>query len=394
MKLHEYQSKNLLKKYNIPVPPGEVIFTLEAAVDAASKIGGDHWVIKAQVHAGGRGKAGGIRLVNDETELKAAVKDLLGTRLVTYQTNKRGQPVNRVLIEKKSNIIRELYLGAVIDRSSQLIVFIASAEGGIEIEKVAKKSPEKILKIIVDPMVGLQPFQSRQLFFGLNLDPTQMQLFTDIVIRLYRLFIERDLSLLEINPLAITDSGELLCLDAKLDVDDNVLYRQSELSEMRDTTQEDEYETLARQWELSYIKLDGNIGCMVNGAGLAMATMDLIKLAGGEPANFLDVGGSATKDRVAKAFKIIVSDKNVKGVFVNIFGGIVRCDLIAEGIISAAKEIGIYVPVIVRLKGNNAQLGAKKLAESDINIISERSFSDAAKKIVQQVKRQSNEYFN
>ncbi|WP_264435608.1 ADP-forming succinate--CoA ligase subunit beta [Coxiella endosymbiont of Dermacentor marginatus] len=394
MKLHEYQSKNLLKEYNIPVPPGEVIFNLEAAVDAANKIGGNCWVIKAQVHAGGRGKAGGIRLANDREELKSAVKNLLGTRLVTYQTNKRGQPINQILIEKKSNIIRELYLGALIDRSSQLIVFIASAEGGIEIEKVAKKSPEKILKIIVNPIVGLQPFQSRQLFFGLNLDPVHMQSFTDIVIRLYQLFIERDLSLLEINPLAITDSGKLLCLDAKLDVDDNVLYRQSELRKMRDTTQEDEYETLARQWELSYIKLDGNIGCMVNGAGLAMATMDLIKLAGGEPANFLDVGGSATKDRVAKAFKIIVSDKNVKGIFVNIFGGIVRCDLIAEGIISAVKEIGVYVPVIVRLKGNNAQLGAKKLAESGINITAEKSFSGAAKKIIQQIKRQNNEYFN
>lgn len=386
MNLHEYQSKNLLKEYKIPVPPGEVVSNPEAAVDVASKIGGNHWVVKAQVHAGGRGKAGGVCLVQNKEALKAAVKALLGTRLVTYQTDERGKPVNQVLIEKTFNIARELYLGAVIDRSSQRIVFMASTEGGVEIEKVAEKSPEKILKIIVDHAVGLQPFQCRQLFFGLNLDPAQMRSFTDIVIGLYELFIERDLSLLEINPLVVTDSGELLCLDAKLNVDDNALYRQPELREMRDATQEDEYETLAQQWELSYIKLDGNIGCMVNGAGLAMATMDLIKLAGGEPANFLDVAGTATKERVTEAFKIIVSDKNVKGILVNIFGGIVRCDLIAEGIISAVKEVGVHVPVVVRLEGNNAQLGAKKLAESGMSIVAAKDFADAAKKIFEQVK--------
>ena len=386
MKLHEYQSKRLLKKYNIPVPPGEVVSKLEAAVDAASKIGGNRWAVKAQVHAGGRGKAGGVRLVNGKEELKAAVKALLGTWLITYQTNERGQPVNQVLIEKASNITRELYLGAIIDRSFHQIVFMASAEGGVEIEKVAEKFPEKILKIIVDPTVGLQPFQGRQLFFDLNLDSAKIQSFMNIVIGLYQLFIECDLSLLEINPLVVTDLGEFLCLDVKLNVDDNAFYRQPKLRETHDATQEDEHETLARQWELSYIKLDGNIGCMVNGAGLAMATMDLIKLAGGEPANFLDIGGNATKEQVTEAFKIIVSDANVKGILVNIFGGIVRCDLIAEGIISAMKEVGVHVPVVVRLEGNNAQLGVKKLAESGVNIVTVKGFSDAAEKIVEQVK--------
>ncbi|AIT63707.1 ADP-forming succinate--CoA ligase subunit beta [Coxiella burnetii] len=386
MNLHEYQSKHLLKKYNIPVPASEVVFNPDAAVDAAAKIGGDRWVVKAQVHAGGRGKAGGVRLVKNKEELKSAVKALLGTRLVTYQTDERGQPVNQILVEQTSDIARELYLGAVIDRASQRIVFMASTEGGVEIEKVAEKSPEKILKVTVDPAIGLQPFQCRQLFFGLGLqDLKQMRSFTDIVMGLYRLFTERDLSLLEINPLVITGSGELICLDAKINIDDSALYRQSELREMRDTTQEDEHETMAQQWELNYIKLDGNIGCMVNGAGLAMATMDLIKLSGGDPANFLDVGGSATKERVTEAFKIIVSDKNVKGILVNIFGGIVRCDLIADGIISAVKEVGIDVPVVVQLEGNNAQLGAKKLADSGMNIIAAKGFADAAEQIVKQV---------
>lgn len=386
MHLHEYQSKHLLKKYNIPVPLGEVVSNPEAAVDVANKIGGNRWVVKAQIHAGGRGKAGGVRLVQNKKELKTAVKALLGTRLVTYQTDKRGQQVNQVLIEKTSNIAQELYLGALVDCSSQQIVFIASTEGGVEIEKVAEKSPEKILKIIVDPIVGLQPFQCQQLFFGLNLNPSQMWSFTDIIIKLYQLLIERDLILLEINPLVVTDKGEFLCLDAKLNIDDNALYRQVELRAMRDTSQEDEYETLARQWELSYIKLDGNIGCMVNGAGLAMATMDLIKLAGGEPANFLDVAGSATKKRVIEAFKIILLDQNVKGILVNIFGGIVRCDLIAEGIISAVKEVGVHVPVVVRLKGTNAQLGTKKFSESGMNIVAVKNFLEAAKKIVEAVK--------
>ncbi len=385
MNLHEYQAKHLLTEYGIPVPPSEVVFNPEAAIDAAGKIGGNRWVVKAQVHAGGRGKAGGVRIVDSKEALKIAVKDLLGKRLVTYQTDEHGQPVNQVLIEKPSDIARELYLGAVIDRASQRIVFMASTEGGVEIEKIAHESPEKILKVTVDPAVGLQPYQCRQLFFGLELTIESMRSFTDILLNLYRLFVDRDFSLLEINPLVVTKAGELICLDAKINVDDNALYRQSELREMRDTTQENEQETLAQKWELSYIKLDGNIGCMVNGAGLAMATMDLIKLNGGEPANFLDVGGGATKERVTEAFKIIVSDKNVKGILVNIFGGIVRCDLIADGIISAVSEVGVNVPVVVRLEGNNAELGAEKLAKSGMDIIAAKGFSDAAAQVVKRV---------
>lgn len=393
MNLHEYQSKYLLKKYNIPVPLGEVVFHPDTAIDAATKIGGNHWIIKAQVHAGGRGKSGGVRLVKSKEELKSAVKALLGTRLVTYQTDGRGQPINQVLIEQTSDIAQELYLGVVIDRASQRIVFMVSTEGGVEIEKVAEELPEKILKVMVDPSIGLQSFQCRQLFFALDLELKQMRTFIDIVMSLYRLFIERDLSLLEINPLVITGSGELICLDVKLNIDDSALYRQPELCEMRDPMQEDERETFAQQWGLNYIKLDGNIGCMVNGAGLAMATMDLIKLAGGKPANFLDVGGSATKERVTEAFKIVVSDKNVKGILVNIFGGIVRCDLIADGVISAMKKVEIDVPVVVRLEGNNAELGEKKLADSGMNIIAARGFSDAAEQIVKQVKERY-EYSN
>lgn len=382
MNLHEYQAKHLLTEYDISVPDNEVIWNPEAAVDAASKLNDDRWVVKAQVHAGGRGKAGGVKIVDNKADLKTAVKNLLGSRLVTYQTDERGQPVNQILIEQPSNIARELYLGAVIDRASQRIVFMASTKGGVEIEKVAQESPEKILKVTVEPAIGMQPFQCRELFFGLGLENTQMRSFTHIVMGLYKMFVERDLSLLEINPLVVTSDGELICLDAKVNIDDNALYRQSELREMRDTTQEDERETLAQQWELSYIKLDGNIGCMVNGAGLAMATMDLIKLHGGEPANFLDVGGSATKERVTEAFKIIISDTKVKGILVNIFGGIVRCDLIADGIMAAVADVGINVPVVVRLEGNNADLGARKLAESGLNIMAATGFSDAAQRIV------------
>lgn len=382
MNLHEYQSKHLLTEYGVPVPKSEVVFSPDAAVDAASRLGGHRWVVKAQVHAGGRGKAGGVRLVNSKEDVRAAVKDLLGKRLVTYQTDKHGQPINQILIEQPSDIARELYLSAVIDRSSQRIIFIASTEGGVEIEKVAEKTPEKILKVTVDPTVGLQPYQCRQLFFGLKLDFALMRSFTEMVQNLYRLFVERDMSMMEINPLVVTKNNELICLDAKLIVDANALYRQPEIREMRDPAQEDELENLAQKWEISYIKLDGNIGCMVNGAGLAMATMDLIKLNGGEPANFLDVGGGATKERVTEAFKIIVSDKNVKGILVNIFGGIVRCDLIAEGVISAVSEVGVNVPVVVRLEGNNAELGAQKLANSGMNIIAAKNFADAAKQIV------------
>lgn len=385
MNLHEYQSKHLLTKYGVPVPKSEVIFNVDTAIDAADKLGGTRWVVKAQVHAGGRGKAGGVKVVSTKDELKSLVKELLGKRLVTYQTDKHGQPVNQLLIEEPSDIARELYLGAVIDRSSQRVVFMASTEGGVEIEKVAEHTPEKILKITVDPLVGLLPYQARQLFFGLDLPFEQLRAFTQLVENLYRLVIERDLSLLEINPLVLTKQNTLICLDAKLTIDDNAMYRQSELREMRDPSQEDELENIAQKWEINYIKLDGNIGCMVNGAGLAMATMDLIKLNGGMPANFLDVGGGATQERVTEAFKIIVSDPNVKGILVNIFGGIVRCDLIADGIIHAVAEVGIKVPVVVRLEGNNADLGAKKLAESGLNIIAATGFADGAVQIVKRV---------
>jgi len=386
MNLHEYQAKQLLKSYGVPVPPNEIATTIDEALDAAANLGTEKFVVKAQVHAGGRGKAGGVKIVSTKDELRDAVKGMLGTRLVTYQTDENGQPVNSVLIEVPSNIDKELYLGAVIDRASQRIVFMVSTEGGVEIEKVAEKTPEKILKVAVEPMVGLQPFQCRELFFGLNLDASLMREFTKLMMGLYKMFVENDLSLLEINPLVLTKENHLICLDGKINIDDNALYRQTELREMRDHSQEDERENKAQQWQLNYIALDGDIGCMVNGAGLAMATMDLIKLKGGNPANFLDVGGGATKERVTEAFKIIVSDENVKAILVNIFGGIVRCDLIADGVIAAVKEVGVKVPVVVRLAGNNAELGTKKLADSGLNIIAADDFSDAAEKVVQVAK--------
>lgn len=385
MNLHEYQAKDLLRKYNVAVPEGHVAFDVDGAIDAADQLNVSKWVVKAQVHAGGRGKAGGVKIVDNKDALKEAVKSMLGRRLVTFQTDEKGQPVNSVLIEEPSNIANELYLGAVIDRATQRIVFMASTEGGMEIEEVAKEHPEKILKVIVDPIVGMQPFQCRQLFFGLNLDIALLRDFTKIVMGLYQMFVDCDFALLEINPLVVTAENQLKCLDAKINIDANALYRQKAINEMRDTTQEDARETRAQQWELNYIALDGDIGCMVNGAGLAMATMDLIKLHGGNPANFLDVGGGATKERVTEAFKIILSDENVKGIFVNIFGGIVRCDLIADGIIAAVADVGVKVPVVVRLEGNNAELGAKKLADSGLNIVPAAGFSDGAKKIVELV---------
>lgn len=386
MNLHEYQAKQLLEKYGLPVPKNEVVWNADQARDAAHKIGGSRWVVKAQVHAGGRGKAGGVRLVSNEEELVTAVKSLLGTRLVTYQTGAQGLPVNQVLIEQPSNIARELYVGALIDRAKKRLVIMASTEGGVEIEKVAAETPEKILYITIDPIVGIQPYQCRQLGFDLQLKGEQIKQLTDMLIALYKMYIESDMSLIEINPLVVTKEGNLLCLDCKINIDDNALYRQSKLRAMRDTAQEDERENRAQQAEINYIALEGDIGCMVNGAGLAMATMDLIKLNGGSPANFLDVGGSATKERVTEAFKIILSDKNVKAVLVNIFGGIVRCDLIADGIISAVADVGIEIPVVVRLEGNNAELGAKKLSESGLNIIAAKSFSDAAKTVVKAAK--------
>lgn len=386
MNLHEYQAKQLLAEFGLPVPQGEVAFSVDEAVAIADKLSGGRWVVKAQVHAGGRGKAGGVKIVSTKEELSTAVKSLLGTRLVTYQTDANGQPVNIVLVEQPSNIGRELYLGAVLDRATQRVVIMASTEGGVEIEKVAEETPEKILKMIVDPLVGVMPYQARDIGFALGLMADQVKQLTPILVGLGKLFKDCDLSLLEINPLVVTKEGNLLCLDGKINIDENALYRQPKLRTMRDPTQEDERENRARAWEINYVALEGNIGCMVNGAGLAMATMDLVKLHGGQPANFLDVGGGATKERVTEAFKIILSDHNVKGVLVNIFGGIVRCDLIAEGILSAVEEVGINIPVVVRLEGNNADLGAKKLSESKLNVIAANGLTDAAQKIVAAVK--------
>lgn len=387
MNLHEYQAKQLLAEYGLPVSKGEVAWNVEEALAIADKLGTKKWVVKAQVHAGGRGKAGGVKIVATKDELATAAKGMLGTMLVTYQTTEAGQPVKQVLIEEPCDIDKELYLGAVIDRSKQRIVFMASTEGGVEIEKVAEKTPEKILSVVVDPLVGVLPFQARDLAFALKLSGDQIKQFTHLLTGLGKMFVENDLALLEINPLVITKQGNLLCLDGKITIDDNALYRLPKLRGMRDTTQEDERENRARDWELNYIALDGDIGCMVNGAGLAMATMDLVKLNGGNPANFLDVGGGATKERVTEAFKIILSDDKVKAILVNIFGGIVRCDLIAEGIIGAVAEVGTDLPVVVRLEGNNAELGSKKLSESGLNIIAAKSFTDAAKKVVEAVER-------
>ncbi|KTD44229.1 ADP-forming succinate--CoA ligase subunit beta [Legionella parisiensis] len=382
MNLHEYQAKQLFASYNLPVPNGEVAYNVEDAIQVATQLLTARWVVKAQVHAGGRGKAGGVKLVSNKDELAAAVKSLLGTRLVTYQTDAHGQPVNCVLIEETCDIGRELYLGAVVDRATRRVVFMASTEGGVEIEKVAEETPEKIFKVIVDPLVGVMPFQCRDVGFKLGLKEEQIKHFTHLMMGLGKMFVDCDLSLLEINPLVVTKQGQLICLDGKINIDGNALYRQPKLKSMRDTSQEDERENRASDWELNYIPLDGTIGCMVNGAGLAMATMDVIKLHGGEPANFLDVGGGATKERVSEALKIIVSDENVKGILVNIFGGIVRCDLIADGILAAVKEVDVKIPVVVRLEGNNAQLGADILNKSDLNVIAATSLTDAAKKIV------------
>lgn len=385
MNLHEYQGKQIFTEYGLPVPPGEVANNVEEAVLIANKLGGQNWMVKAQVHAGGRGKAGGVKFVRSKEELASIAKTLLGTRLVTFQTDAHGQPVHQVLIAEPCDIDRELYLGAVLDRSQRRIVIMASTEGGVDIEHVAEKTPEKILKISVDPLVGVQPYQARELGFKLNLTADQIKDFTKILLGLGKMFKECDLSLVEINPLIIDKNGKLICLDAKVVVDDNALFRQPKLRAMRDASQEDERENRARDWELNYIALDGDIGCMVNGAGLAMATMDLIKLHGGNPANFLDVGGGATQDRVTEAFKIILSDSNVKGILVNIFGGIVRWDMIADGIIGAVSGVGVKVPVVVRLEGNNADLGAKKLSESGLNIIAAKSLTDAAQQIVKAV---------
>ncbi len=385
MNLHEYQAKGLFAEFGVPVPRGQVASSLAEAEHAAQVLGATRWVVKAQVHAGGRGKAGGVKLVESVDALKAAADRLLGSRLVTHQSGPGGQPVNQVLIEAATDIARELYLGLVVDRSRQRVVFMASSAGGMDIEEVAATTPEKICTVAVDPVVGLQPYQCRRVGFALGLEGGQLKQLSTIMMGLYRLFMEKDASLVEVNPLVVCADGQLMALDAKINVDDNALYRQAHVAELRDATQEDEREYRAQQHGLNYVRLDGNIGCMVNGAGLAMATMDLIKLHGGFPANFLDVGGGTTAEKVAEAFKLILSDENVKGVLVNIFGGIVRCDLIAEGIIKAVREVGVTVPVVVRLEGTNVELGRKMLAESGLAIIAAEGLTDAARKVVDAV---------
>lgn len=382
MNLHEYQGKQLFKEYGLPVSSGIAVDSPKAAFEAAGQIGGDKWVVKAQVHAGGRGKAGGVKLVDTKEDVKEFAKQWLGKNLVTYQTDEKGQPVSKILIEDCTDIDQELYLGAVVDRSTRRVVFMASTEGGVEIEKVAEETPEKIHKAIIDPLVGAQPYQGRELAFKMGLEGKNIKQFTHIFLQLSKLFHDLDLALLEINPLVITTAGDLHCLDSKINIDGNAVYRHPRLSDMHDPTQEDEREAHAGSFDLNYVALDGNIGCMVNGAGLAMGTMDIVNLHGGSPANFLDVGGGATKERVIEAFKIILTDDSVKAVLVNIFGGIVRCDLIAEGIIGAVEEVGVEVPVVVRLEGNNADLGQKVLADSGLNIIAAIGLADAAQKVV------------
>jgi len=386
MNLHEYQAKDLFARYGMPVPRHEIVTDREGVASAIAAIGGQRWVVKAQVHAGGRGKAGGVKLVDSAQAAADVAGGMLGAHLVTFQTDDKGQPVNQVMIEAPCDIARELYLGAVVDRSSRRVVIMASTEGGMDIEKVAHETPEKILKTSIDPMAGFQPYQARQLAFGLGLEGEQIKQFGKLAHGLAKLFIDQDLSLVEINPLVVTKDGNLLCLDGKINIDDNALYRHKDLLLLRDQTQEDAREAEARSWDLSYISLDGDIGCMVNGAGLAMATMDLIKLLGGNPANFLDVGGTATKERVVEAFKLILSDTNVKGVLVNIFGGIVRCDIIAEGIVGAVQEVGIKVPVVVRLVGNNAARGREILNASGLKLHAEEDLTAATKEIVELVK--------
>ena len=382
MNLHEYQSKQLFADYGITVPRGIPADSADAAVKAAEELGGDLWVVKAQAHTGGRGKAGGVKLARTLDEVREYSDEMLGMTLVTYQTGPDGLPVNIVYIEDGSEIERELYLSMLVDREFSRISFIASAAGGMDIEKVAAETPEKIFSVAVAPDAGLQDYQARQLAFGLGLDKKQMWQFGDLVKKLYQLYLDTDASLIEVNPLIINTAGDVIALDGKINVDGSALFRQAELVKLRDPSQEDEAERKAAQHDLNYVSLDGNIACMVNGAGLAMATMDLIKLHGGDPANFLDVGGGATAERVAAAFKLILSNENVSAILVNIFGGIVRCVLIAEGIISAVKEMGVSVPVVVRLEGTNVKKGRELLANSGLDIIAADDLTDAAKKAV------------
>ena len=387
MNLHEYQAKGLFREYGISVSKGIPVNNCNAIKEAINSLEGNRWVVKAQVHAGGRGKAGGVELVDSVQEAEAFAEKWLGHNLVTYQTDERGQPVNTILIEECIDIAEELYLGAVIDRASQRLVFMASQEGGVNIEEVAATTPEKIFQVAIDPLTGPSRDEADQLSVQLDLTEVQAEQFRDLYLSLSKMFIEKDLSLLEINPLVITTKGDLICLDAKINVDSNALYRQESLVKINDVSQEDERESYASKWNLSYVSLNGNIGCMVNGAGLAMGTMDIIKLHGGEPANFLDVGGAADSERVSEAFKIILSDKAVQAVLINIFGGIVRCDIIADGIIEAVEQIGVNVPVVVRLEGNNSELGSDKLSRSGLDIIIASGLEDAAKLVVEASQR-------
>ncbi len=387
MNIHEYQAKKIFAKYGVPLSKGKVAFTVEEAVEAAKEIGGEKWVVKAQIHAGGRGKGGGVKLAKTLDEVRQHADAILGMTLVTHQTGPQGKLVKKLYIEAAADIAKEYYLGVVLDRAREMPVFIASTEGGMEIEKVAAESPEKIIKVGVDPLSGFQAFHARELAFGLNLSPAQMKEFGKFVQALYKVYIENDASLIEINPLVLTGDDRFIALDAKMNFDDNALYRHPAIMEMRDLDEEEPTETEAGNFGLSYIKLDGNVGCMVNGAGLAMSTMDIIKLSGGEPANFLDVGGAASAETVAKGFEIILRDPNVKAIFVNIFGGIVRCDRIANGILEATQVTNVSVPVIVRLDGTNAKEASEILRQSNIeNIITASDLADGAQKAVQAAK--------
>ena len=386
MNIHEYQGKEILRKYGVAVPNGKVAFTVEEAVEAAKELGTQVCVVKAQIHAGGRGKAGGVKVAKNLDEVRTYASEILGKTLVTHQTGPEGKEVKRLLIEEGCDIKKEYYVGLVLDRATSRVVLMASEEGGTEIEEVAEKTPEKIFKEEIDPVVGLQPFQARRIAFNINIPKELINQAVKFMTALYSAYIEKDCSIAEINPLVVTGDGKVMALDAKLNFDSNALYRQKDVLEYRDLEEEDAKEIEASKYDLSYVALDGNIGCMVNGAGLAMSTMDIIKHYSGDPANFLDVGGGATAEKVTEAFKIILSDPNVKGIFVNIFGGIMKCDVIAEGVVEAAKQVGLSVPLVVRLEGTNVELGKKILAESSVEIIAAESMADGAQKIVSLVK--------
>ena len=383
MNIHEYQAKDLFRAAGMKVPRGIPAFDVDGAVKAAEELGGNFWVVKAQIHAGGRGKAGGVKLARSLDEVRAHATEILGKTLVTHQTGPEGQLVRRLYIESGADIAKEFYLGVTLDRVTSRLTFMASTEGGVEIEKVAEETPEKIIKVAIDPAVGMTGYQARQMGFALGLTGKQVREFTKFASQLYDVFTKSDCSLAEINPLILTGSGEIIALDAKLNFDDNALYRHPAIAELRDAAEEDAQETEAKKHHLSYIKLNGTIGCMVNGAGLAMATMDIIQHYGGFPANFLDVGGGADEEKVAAAFRIITADPAVKGIFVNIFGGIMKCDVIANGVVAAVKQVGLQVPLVVRLEGTNVGMGKKILSESDVNVIPADSMADGAKKILE-----------